>query len=157
MFRLLLLCAALLACQRSDPKLTVAEFGVFYGEEIQERREIPFVVDATKQQQGFRILLGEPAKAPIEVRWELARPGPTRSEGTGNPDARVTELGVAVLPPGERRFEQRFPLKAGDPLGLWNIRVTVGQELAIDRAFTVFDRAARRRAKQRTRTPDAGR
>lgn len=145
------------ACNEADPAyFSSAEFGVFYGGQIQERREIPFVVDETKQQQGFRIVLAEPLEHPLAVRWELSRPGAARKEGTTDPDARVTELGEAMLPAGERHFEKRFPFQAGDPLGLWNIRVTLGDRLAIDRPFTVYDRAARRRAKRQARPVDAG-
>jgi hypothetical protein len=151
------LCALLVGCNKSDERyLTSAEFGIFYGGQIQERREIPFVVDEAKQQQGFRLLLREAAEEPTLVRWELSRPGRTRNEGTSDPDARVTQLGEAQLPRGERKFEQRLPLAAGDPLGLWNIRVTIGDRLAIDRSFTVYDRAQRRLAKKRARTHDAG-
>jgi hypothetical protein len=145
------------ACNKSDQAyLASAEFGVFYGGQIQQRREIPFVLDEAKQQQGFRLVLGKPAKAPTEVHWELSRPGHTRRGGTSDPDARVTELGEATLAPGERTFEKRFPFTPGDPLGLWNIRVTLGEHLAIDRSFEVYDPAQRRLAKKRARALDAG-
>lgn len=146
-------------CDSREPKRAFqsAEFGVLYGGQIQERTEIPFVIDATKQQQGFRVTFPDALPSPVEVRWEVSRPGPIQKSGVASPDDRVTELGVATVPKGAKEFEQRFSFRAGDPLGLWNIRVTVGSELAIDRPFQVFDRAARKRARQSTRQPDAGR
>lgn len=148
-----------LGCTRKhEETLESAEFGIFYGGQIQERDELPFVVDESKQQQGFRLVLRRPAREPLAVHWELSRPGPAKGKDRlPSPSDRVTELGDGTLPPGERVFEKRFPFVAGDPLGLWNIRVTAGGELAIDRPFTVYDAAQRKRAKRKTQSTDAGR
>jgi len=146
------------ACKSDEHLLKTAEFGVFYGGQIQERDQIPFVMDESKQQQGFRLELTRPASESLEIRWELSRPGPVaRGQTLPSPEARVTELGAATLSPGQQKFEKRFPFSAGDPLGMWNIRVTVGQHLAIDRPFTVYDAATRKRRRQAARAADAGR
>jgi hypothetical protein len=155
----LLACIAVLAACNDDERfLESAEFGIFYGGQVQEREQIPFVVDESRQQQGFRLVLARPAKEPMRIRWELSRPGMVpRGKALPSPEDRVTELGEATLPAGQLRFEKRFPFAAGDPLGLWNIRVTAGQHLAIDRPFTVYDAAARKRARRAGRRVDAGR
>jgi hypothetical protein len=146
-----------LGCKRDDRTLLQsAEFGVFYGGQIQERDELPFVMDESKQQQGFRLVLREPLGEPLDVRWELSRPGPISRAGVPRPDDRITQLGEATLPRGERSFEKRFQFSPGDPLGLWNIRVTAGTHLAIDRPFTVYDAAQRRQKKRASRGADAG-
>jgi len=146
------------ACERDAPVFESSEFGVFYGGQIQERDEIPFVIDESRQQQGFRLVLARASTEPLEIRWELSRPGGIpRGATLPSADGRVTELGQATLPSGRTKFEKRFPFTAGDPLGLWNIRVTVGPHVAIDRPFTVYDAAARKRAKRAARTGDAGR
>jgi hypothetical protein len=126
-----------------------------YGGQIQERQEIPFELDQSKQQIGFRIELKEPMTEPVEVKWELSKPGNRAPTGStvSRPEGRVTKLQSATLPAHQSRFEQLVELRPGDPLGLWNIRVTLGQTVLIDRPFVVFDAAARR---ARLRRSDAG-
>jgi hypothetical protein len=41
-----------------------AQFGVFFGGQLQRREELPFVLDASKQRQGFRVEMNEPLRAP---------------------------------------------------------------------------------------------
>lgn len=147
-----------LACDTPSPGVVQsAEFGIFYGGQIQERDEIPFQPDASRQQQGFRVGFKQPLGSPVVVKWELSRPArKRRGQTVSRPEGRVTELGEATVPAGERQFEQRFPFVPGQPLGLWNIRVTLGSRVLIDRPFTVYDAAARRRRKRAARLPDAG-
>lgn len=155
---LLALCL-MASCEREvRSPIATAEFGIFYGGQIQERRELPFQLDATKQQQGFRVVFSEPLEHDARVRWELSRPAPTtaRQHPVSRPEGRVTELGEATVTSGSRSFEQRFSFNAGDPLGLWNIRVTVDDHLAIDRPFNVFDLRARKRRILEHRRRDAG-
>jgi hypothetical protein len=141
---LLLLCLGvlLLGCeQRERPGLIEhASFGIFFGGQIQEREEIPFQLDRTKQRQGFRIDFHEPLAEAQPVRWEIDRPGP-RGKG------RKVVLGEATARAGQRAFEQELPFQPGDPVGTWNVRVTVGDLAAIDRPVLVYDTQARRRAK----------
>jgi hypothetical protein len=118
-----------------------AEFGVFFGGQVQQRAEIPFVVDGTQQIQGFRIDLSEPATMAVAVSWEVEMPAPLAGR-----DKTVAKLGRASIQQGQQRLDQKLPVEPGDPLGLYNVRVLVGDQLVIDRAFLVFDEAARRRA-----------
>jgi hypothetical protein len=156
-----LLLAQLFACEpeAKGPPVKSAEFGIFFGGQLQEREEFPFQLDPAKQQQGFRVVFKEALSEPLKARWELSRPGPIRSRDfpLANPAGRVTQLHEGTVPRGARDFEQRFSFVPGDPLGLWNIRLTLGPHVAIDRPFTVYDADARRLAKRRARRPDAGR
>jgi hypothetical protein len=58
----------------------------------------------------------------------------------------IAKLGKTVLRRGETRLDQRFVFEPGDPLGLYNVRVALGDELLIDRAVAVYDSGKRRRA-----------
>ena len=140
----LLLAACWDTSSSRDARAPVVEFGVFFGGQVQERSEIPFVLDSTRQTQGFRIQLAEPAPHDVGVQWELEMPAP-RVAGRGKT---VAKLGEVTLRAGQSRLDQRLPFEPGDPLGLYNLRVILAGELVIDRAFEVYDRAARRRALQ---------
>jgi hypothetical protein len=136
-----------------------AEFGIFYGGQVQERDEIPMVLDAARQRVGFRLTLSPPPQQALEVRWALGRPG----VGRRVPDSkgrrarpRQVQLGLAHFRPGEAVFEQLTPFDPGDPLGLWNIRVQLGDQIVIDRPFVVYDAAERARREQDLAAPDAG-
>lgn len=124
----------------TDALVKHAELGVFFGGQVQERDEIPFELDATKQSQGFRIDLSHPPDKPHHVRWEIDRP----ASGRHGVD-RVVSIGEADIRVGQARFDQSLPFKPGDPLGVWNVRVLVDGDIVIDRELTVFDAAARRR------------
>jgi hypothetical protein len=134
-----------------------ARFGIFYGGQIQERNELPFQLDATRQRQGFRIVLLEAFDDPVSIDWEISRPGAGAAKaGVSRPERRVSELGSATLQPGQLRFEQLLPFRPGDPLGLWNIRVVLGEHVLLDRPFNVYDEATRRAAIQAARVIDSG-
>jgi len=128
-------------CERaSAPRGPVerAELGVFFGGQVQERREIPFTIDRTKQTQGFRLTFREPLRRPAEVRWEIDRPAP---RGRG----RAVELGDAHARVGQTSLDQEIAFRPGDPLGSWNVRVFVDDAPVIDRAIQIYDATARRR------------
>lgn len=118
-----------------------ARLGVFYGGQIQEREEVPMVLDQSRQSQGFRLEFERPLGKPVSIRWEIEMPG----AGRGGP-LHLSKLGELTAQPGQQRIDQLFAFEPGDPLGLWNLRVHVEDELVIDRAWWVFDPAARRRA-----------
>lgn len=129
------------ACDRpSAPALPVAraELGVFFGGQVQERKEIPFTLDRTKQIQGFRLTFHEPLRAPVQVRWEIDRPAP---RGRG----RAVELGDARARVGMQVFDQEIDMKPGDPLGTWKVRVFVGDDLTIERTLAIYDPRTRKR------------
>lgn len=135
------------------------EFGVFYGGQVQEREEIPLELDTARQRQGFRLTLSPAPTTPLEVRWELGRPGAGRrvadSQGR-KARPRKVQLGRAHFRPGERVLEQLIAFSPGDPVGLWNIRVLVADRVVIDRPFLVYDAADRARRREASEGPDAG-
>lgn len=135
------------------------EFGVFYGGQIQERDHIPFELDGSRQRLGFRLTVSPPPEAPVEVRWELGRPGTGRrvADAQGRKARpRKMQSGRAHFRPGEPVFEQHVAFSPGDPLGLWNMRVVLGERVVIDRAFLVYDPAERARRDQSAASTDAG-
>ena len=141
----------------SAPDVESAQFGIFFGGQIQARREIPFNLNAAKQRLGFRILFSEPPRVDTAIHWELTKPGPpTGPEKLAKPGQRVTQLGQATIPRGSTRFDQDLSFAPGDPLGLWNLRVTLGNRVLIDRPFSVYDADARRAARRTLRKADAG-
>jgi hypothetical protein len=137
---LLLFACVCLACEkRSQPEGLVeyAAYGVFFGGQIQERQEIPFTLDRTKQRQGFRVDFRGPLATAQAIKWEIDRPGP-RGQG------RKVVMGEALAKAGVTTFERELPFAPGDPLGTWNVRVTVGDEAAVDRPVLVYDDHARK-------------
>lgn len=135
------------------------EFGVFYGGQVQERDQIPFELDGSRQRLGFRLTTSPAPEAPVEVRWELGRPGAGRrvADHQGRKARpRKAQIGRAHFRPGEPVLEQHVAFSPGDPTGLWNIRVVLGQRVVIDRPFLVYDPAERARRDQAAARSDAG-
>jgi hypothetical protein len=139
-FRPLLLLAAsvLAACDvpaPAEPSPVVSvELGVFFGGQIQEREVISLVFDRSAQEYGFRIEFSEPVGAPLPVRWEVDMPAPKSAE-----PERLTRLSEALVAKGRRQLDQVLALRPGDPLGLYNYRIVVGQELVLDRAVWIVE------------------
>jgi hypothetical protein len=154
--------ALALSCKlpvNESPPEVLAEFGIFYGGQVQEREQVPFHVDSTRQTQGFRLQLPSPPRQPIEVRWELGMPGSGQrvmdSQGR-RARPRKAKLGQARWRPDETVFEQVVPFNPGDPLGLWNIRVLVGSRVVLDRPFLVYDPEERARHLRERQERDGG-
>jgi hypothetical protein len=132
------------------PAIATAKFGVFFGGQIQERREIPFELDGAKQTQGFRVEFGTKLPAATDVEWRIDRPTPPPRK-TARRTAAAAEppkgpiVGKERVRAGEDRFEQALRFEPGDPLGLWNVRVITQGRVVLDRAFELFDPAARER------------
>lgn len=151
-----------LACKppASAPEPEVlAEFGIFYGGQVQEREQVPFDVDSTRQTQGFRLRLPSPPRQPLEVRWELGMPGsgPRVADSQGRrARSRKVKLGQARWRPGETVFEQVLPFSPDDPLGLWNIRALVGSRVVLERPFLVYDPVERDRHLRERQERDGG-
>jgi hypothetical protein len=151
-----------LGCDSPKPAAVprvAGEFGVFYGGQVQRRREIPMEIDRSRQSQGFRLRLDRPAETALEVRWELGLPGDgrlTRDDRGRKGKQRKVRQGSARWRPGEIVFERALALAAGDPLGLWNIRVLLGNNVVIDRPFLIVDRAERQRRRLVLEAADAG-
>jgi hypothetical protein len=145
-------------CAASEPRVQ-AEFGIFYGGQVQERQQLPLEIDGTRQAQGFRLRMESPPERALEVRWELGMPG----TGRRVPDSRgqrarprKVQLGQARWRPGEAVFEQVLPFAPGDPLGLWNIRVLLGSNVVLERPFFVYDDARRSRQLREHAERDGG-
>jgi hypothetical protein len=135
------------------------EFGIFYGGQVQERQQIPFEIDASKQKLGFRLQLHPAPREALDIRWELGMPGagrPRRDSQGRLARPRKVVLGQARWRTGETKFEQPLQLTAGDPLGLWNIRVLVGGRVVLDRPFLVYDAVSRERRAPAPFESDAG-
>jgi len=135
-----------------------AEFGIFYGGQIQHRQELPLELDPTRQVQGFRLRRAPPLEPDLTVRWVLGKPGTGRlqKDRRGRKAApRRAQLGEARWRAGEALFEQTLPFAPGDAPGLWNLRVQCGERVVLDQPFLVFDPAQRERA-QTTLGADAG-
>jgi hypothetical protein len=138
----LVLSALVAGCvERRTPDRLVAkaELGLFFGGQIQERDEIPFVLDRAKQTQGFRVEFSHVLAKPAHVRWEIDRPNPKQR-------GRAVTLAQADVRAGLDRFDQEIAFQPGDPLGVWNVRVIVDDQVVIDRPVSVYDVAARKRA-----------
>ena len=155
---LALLCACTAPSDLTAPGIS-AEFGVLYGGQVQERDEIPFSLDTARQRQGFRLTHTPAPAQPLEVRWELGKPG----QGRRTPDSqgrrarpRAVQLGRAHFRAGEPVFEQALPFAPDDPLGLWNLRVLVGDRVVLERPFVVYDAVERARRELAASEADAG-
>jgi hypothetical protein len=153
---------ALSACDAPGalrPRALRAEFGVLYGGQVQEREELPFELDPSRQRIGFRVTLTPAPEDALEVRWELGRPGTGRRVADSHgrkARPRQVQLGRAHYRSGETTFEQALAFSPGDPLGLWNIRVQLGSEVVIDRSFLVYDPVERARRRDAFERSDAG-
>ena len=150
----LALALSLLGCQAKperDPLVEHAAFGVFFGGQIQDRKELPFELDSTKQSCGIRIDFREPLTHSAKVTWEIARPLNEKASKTDAGADRVTEVGEAAARVGERRLDVPVLLRQGQVLGSWHVRVKVDGRAVIERDVLVFDPRERR-----LREADAG-
>ena len=150
-----LIALGVLSCQakpESDPLVERAAFGVFFGGQIQDRKELAFELDPAKQSCGIRLDFRQPLTRSARVSWEIARP---LSEKASRADAaadRVTEVGEVAARVGEKRLDVPVLLRQGQVLGSWHVRVKVDERTVIDRDVLVFDARERR-----VREADAGR
>jgi hypothetical protein len=150
-----LACAATLSCKTErdpDPLVERAAFGVFFGGQIQDRKELAFELDPAKQQQGFRLDFRAPLVHEVPVAWEIGRPlnGKTAKSDAGRPE--VTEVGQVTARAGESRLDVPISFRQGQVLGVWHVRVKVDARIVLDRDVLVFDPRERRE-----RERDAGR
>jgi hypothetical protein len=150
------------ACEAQGAAASVsadAEFGVFYGGQVQEREEIPLELDGARQTLGFRLTVSPPPGQALEVLWALGGPGVGKrvADGQGRKARpRQVRMGRAHFRPGEAVFEQPTPFAPGDPPGLWNIRVQLGEHVVLDRPFLVYDAVERARRQRDVSAADAG-
>jgi hypothetical protein len=135
-----------------DQLVERATFGVFFGGQIQDRKELPFELDPAKQQQGIRIDFRAPLARAVPVAWEIARPATAKSAKVAANGGVVVEVGDATAREGESRLDMPLSFRQGQVLGTWHVRVKVDTRVVIDRDVLVFD-ARERRERER----DAGR
>ena len=151
----ILLAFCWLGCQskpEQDPLVARAAFGVFFGGQIQDRKELPFELDPAKQALGIRVDFREPLTHQARLSWEIERPLNTKTSKADAGLDRVTEVGEARARVGERRLDVPVLLRQGQVLGSWHVRVKVDERTVIDRDVLVFDARERRE-----RDADAGR
>lgn len=122
---------------RASSMVKAAHFGVFFGGQVQQRLEIPLSPDPTQNTQGIRLEFRSPLPQATQITWDLdypnARNGP-RGPGSA---PRSTRTETATVPAGADRFEQLLTLDPASMPGTYNLRVTLGEELALDRCFRV--------------------
>jgi hypothetical protein len=130
-----LLVALLLAgCEKPKqaPPLE-ARFGIFFGGQVQEREELPLVLDRTRQSHGIRLDFREPPERPLRVAWEIEKPTNEKLEDAG----KLVDYGETRARIGENRLEIPLSFRATDRPGAWRLRVTVDERVVLDRAFRV--------------------
>jgi hypothetical protein len=121
-------------CRRRDePKPVRARFGVFFGGEVQEREEVPLVLDRARQSFGIRVEFTEPPASTVLVRWELEKPSAGKDAGAG-----LVDYGQARTRPGEPVLDIPLAFRTGDRAGNWRVRVLLGDETLLDRGFRVI-------------------
>jgi hypothetical protein len=130
--RLLLALLLLGACERA-PKGVVkeAEFGVFFGGQVQELKELPKQLDPDRQRHGFRLSFAAPLSRDVKVAWEISLPHVDKSA------PRAALVGQATAKVGEAVLDVPLSFRPSDPLGDWHARVTVDGQVVIDRDFKV--------------------
>ena len=125
---------AALGCNKpSDAPAVDAKFGVFFGGQLQEREELPLVLDRTRQSHGIRLDFRDPPEQPLRVTWEIEKPGATKALDAG----KLVEYGETTTRAGEGRLEIPLSFRATDRPGAWHVRVSVAERLVVDRAFRV--------------------
>jgi hypothetical protein len=127
-------CAVLcvLGCDRTPPSVVKeAEFGVFFGGQVQELQEIAKELDPGRQQHGFRVTFREPLNRDAAVSWELSLPATDK----GGP--RAAMVGQATAKAGQSVLEVPIAFRPTDPLGLWHAKLTADNQVVVDRDFTV--------------------
>ena len=64
------------SCHEAPRHATVrrAEFGLFFGGQVQQLTEIPLETDPAKQTLGFKVEFAAAVEQPLDLRWELNMP-----------------------------------------------------------------------------------
>lgn len=120
--------------------LPQAKFGLFFGGQVQQRTEIPFELDSTRQTLGLRLDFGSPVTHPTEIRWILNYPTARRGPRGRSNAPRAERSDSSTLAAGADRFEQLLTLRPSDFPGTYNVRVFVDSKLVLDRPFLVTSR-----------------
>jgi hypothetical protein len=123
------LCAG---CER-EPRSVVreAEFGVFFGGQVQELAELEKELDPARQRYGVRLVFDGPLQREVKVLWELSLPAVDKSA------PRAARVGEETARPGLTSLDVPLSFRPQDPLGAWHAKVTVDGLVVVDRDFTV--------------------
>jgi hypothetical protein len=111
-----------------------ARFGVFFGGQVQERDEIPLVLDRARQSIGIRLEFAAPPASPERVSWELEKPRPGKGAASAGT---IVEYGQAHTRPDEPVLDVPLAFRDGDRPGAWRLRVALEDKNILDRAFKV--------------------
>ncbi|HVY27787.1 MAG TPA: hypothetical protein VHB79_14630 [Polyangiaceae bacterium] len=120
-----------LSCHRPEGVVQEAEFGVFFGGQVQELKEIQKELDPARQQHGFRLTFRSALAREVPVTWEISLPAPDK----GGP--RPAVVGQTSARPGQNVLDVPLAFRPNDPLGQWHAKVTADQQVVIDRDFTL--------------------
>lgn len=122
------------ACRRrAEAERVTARFGVLFGGQIQEREEIPLVLDRSRLSLVARLEWAEPPVTAERVHWELAQPANPKDADAGS----VVAYGDARARPGEPVLDIPLAFKPGDRPGPWRVRVEVEGRPVLERPFRV--------------------
>jgi hypothetical protein len=122
------------ACRkRTSTEGVKARFGVFFGGQIQEREEIPLILDRSRLSLGLRVEWPEPPPSPSLVRWELAQPANPKDADAGE----LVAYGEARSHAGEATLDVPLSFRPKDRPGSWRVRVDVDEKRVLDRGFKV--------------------
>lgn len=123
--------ALALGCQRGKSDNVEAEFGVFFGGQVQELKEIPKELDPGRQQHGFRLTFRAAPAQDVAISWELSLPATDK----GGPRAAL--VGRATAKAGQRVLDIPLAFRPSDPLGSWHAKLTADSQVVVDRDFQV--------------------
>jgi hypothetical protein len=130
-----------LGCERAPaPSPVRARFGVFFGGQVEEREEVPLILDRARQNIGVRLEFGEPPATSARVSWELEKPAAT--DKSGKSQGSLVDYGEARTRPGEAVLDVPLAFRPGDRAGAWHIRVALDGKSVLDRAFKVVPATA---------------
>ncbi len=120
-------------CHRASSERVTARFGVFFGGQLQEREELPLIVDRARLPIGVRLHWSEAPTSPEHVHWELEQPVSAKDADAG----RLVAFGDARARPGESDLDVPLSFRPNDHTGAWRVRVSVEGRLVHERAFRV--------------------
>jgi hypothetical protein len=121
-----------LGCEReSKGVVKQAEFGVFFGGQVQELKELPKQLDPARQRHGFRLTFARSLERDVPVSWEVSLPVTDKSAPA------PALVGQATAKVGQTVLDVPLSFRASDPLGIWHAKVMADGVVVIDRDFAV--------------------
>ncbi len=114
-----------------------AEFGVFVGDQLSRRTQIPFELLPTRQTQGFRLTFTHPLPNSMTVRLALDAPAAPNGPRGATSSRRTERTAEWQVPKGALTFERPFEFAPTDHTGLYNIRVYLEKTPVLDQPFLV--------------------